>query len=56
MSYSTKELFASSTEEPGEEVGPAVDALVPLVYPFPSLGKLLTLLFIHYFSKVGPTR
>lgn len=43
----TKAMF----EENGHrdpEIGPCVDVLYPLVYPFPYLGKLLALLFIPF--------
>jgi len=43
----TRDMFEEKGLEDGN-VGPNIDVLFPLIYPFPSLGKLIALLFIPF--------
>ncbi|MBW2272861.1 MAG: cation:dicarboxylase symporter family transporter [Deltaproteobacteria bacterium] len=44
---STRAMFEEKGLEDGD-TGPSIDVLYPLIYPFPTLGKLIALLFIPF--------
>ncbi|MGY8770685.1 MAG: cation:dicarboxylate symporter family transporter [Pirellulales bacterium] len=44
----TERLFKNYQEESADESVPAIDVLYPLAYPFPHLGKVLSMLFIPF--------
>jgi Na+/H+-dicarboxylate symporter/ABC-type amino acid transport substrate-binding protein len=44
----TERLFAEHWQDDKEGTAPAVDVLYPLIYPFPHLGHLLSMMFIPF--------
>jgi Na+/H+-dicarboxylate symporter len=44
----TEQLFERFREEEASQTAPAVDVLYPVAYPFPHVGKLLSLLFVPF--------
>ncbi len=44
----TEQLFARHRQQSGDTAAPAVDALYPIAYSFPHVGKLLGMLFIPF--------
>ena len=44
----TEKLFKNYQEESADDSVPAIDVLYPLAYPFPHLGKVLSMLFIPF--------